>query len=84
MLYEILENKAISYVIGLAGNPRLKLESQALMGKAVAQYDQTGQKQRLFCVFEYRAKSWHKSRTVIAKTEASRNGTNLRFVVTNQ
>jgi len=84
VIYEMLENKAISYVIGLASNARLKLESQALMAKAVAQYDQTGKKQRLFCVFEYRAKSWNRSRTVIAKAEASRNGTNLRFVITNQ
>jgi hypothetical protein len=83
-LYEMLENKGFSYIIGLTGNPRLERATEVLMAKAVTQFEQTGQKQRLFSVFEYRAKSWHKSRTVIAKAEASRNGTNLRFVVTNQ
>lgn len=35
-------------------------------------------------MFEYREKSWSRSRTVIAKVEVSSHGTNQRFVVTNQ
>lgn len=83
-LYEMLERKGISYIIGLATNPRLQSEAEDLLAQAVAQFEQTGEKQRLFCVFEYRAGTWNKSRTVIAKVEVSRHGTNVRFVVTNQ
>lgn len=83
-LYETLENQGISFIIGLGTNPRLMREAEDLLARAVAQFDQAGEKQRLFCVFDYRAKTWTKSRTVIAKAEASRHGTNVRFVVTNQ
>lgn len=47
-------------------------------------FEVTQEKQRLFCAFVYRADSWSKSRTVIAKVEVSSHGTNQRFVVTNQ
>lgn len=83
-LYEFLENKGFSYVIGLQGNSVLYRKADDLMKQAMKNFDATKQKQRLFCVFDYRAKSWSKSRTVIAKAEVSSHGTNQRFVVTNQ
>lgn len=83
-LYKMFENKGISYIIGLSTNPRLKGEAEDLVAQAVAQFEQTDEKQRLFCVFDYQAGTWTKSRTVIAKVEVSRHGTNVRFVVTNQ
>lgn len=83
-LYETCENEGFSYIIGLATNKRLMAEAEELLAVAVEQFEQTGEKQRLFCAFEYQAGSWIKSRTVIAKVEVSRHGTNVRFVVTNQ
>lgn len=83
-LYELCENEGFSYVIGLQGNPVLYREADELMAQAVKQFEGTGEKQRLFCVFDYQAKTWTHPRTVIAKVEVTRKGTNRRFVVTNQ
>jgi hypothetical protein len=58
-------------------------EADELMKTAMAQFEESGEKQRLFCALEYRAETWHSSCTVIANAEPSRNGTHLRFVVTN-
>ena len=84
VLYEFLENRGFSYVIGLQGNPVLYRKAAELMQQAVKSFAETNEKQRLFCVFSYRAGTWSKTRTVIAKVEVSSHGTNQRFVVTNQ
>ena len=83
-LYEFLENRGFSYVIGLQGNPVLYRKAAELMKQAVKNFEATKQKQRVLCVFDYQAATWSKPRTVIAKVEVSAHGTNQRFVVTNQ
>ena len=83
-VYEFLENKGFSYVIGLQGNAVLYRKADDLMERAMRKFEATKEKQRLFCVFDYRAGTWEKTRTVIAKVEVSSHGTNQRFVVTNQ
>ena len=67
----------------LSANPRLKALAQPLLDEAVAAFESTGQKQRLFTTFGYRADTWDRDRTVVAKAECHAPGTNLRFVVTN-
>ena len=83
-VYEFLENKGFSYIIGLQGNKVLYRAAADLMDQALANFEATNDKQRMFCVFEYQADSWSRPRTVIAKVEVSSHGTNQRFVVTNQ
>jgi hypothetical protein len=56
----------------------------ASLFRAVEQYAQTGQPQRLFTAFDYRAESWPHSRWVVVKAEAQAAGTNRRVVVTNR
>ena len=46
-------------------------------------YKHTREKQREFDHFQYGAKSWGKTRRVIAKAEYSHRGENLRFIVTS-
>jgi hypothetical protein len=70
-------------VIGLITNDRLRQKSAPLCGRAHGLFDQTGQKQRLFGSFTYRAESWSRYRRVIAKAEYMEQGANQRFVVTN-
>ena len=84
VVYEFLEYKGFSYVIGLQGNAVLYRNAANLMERATQKFEATKEKQRLFCVFDYRAGTWSKTRTVIAKVEVSSHGTNQRFVVTNQ
>ena len=82
-MYEACEENGISYTLGFSANPRLKKIAQPLLDRAVQQYEQTHQKRRLFMAFAYRAESWGRDRTIVAKAECHAAGTNLRFVVTS-
>jgi hypothetical protein len=82
-MYEICEQNDLTYTFGFASNQRLKRLAEPLMNRAVEQYQQTKEKQRLFDCFQYQAESWPHPRTVVAKAECHGVGTNLRFVVTN-
>jgi Transposase DDE domain group 1 len=58
-------------------------ETTPLLSKAQRQYQETGEKQRLFTSFSYQAESWDQHRRIIAKVEYTHLGANQRFVVTN-
>lgn len=73
----------VKYVVGLARNERLLAQNAALMQQAEADFNRTGQKQRLFIAFDYAAGSWRRVRWVIAKAEHTAKGANPRFIVTN-
>ena len=83
-MYEVCERLNLLYTFGLRLNPVLKAKSEASLAYAVDQYENTGQPQRLFCSFWYRAGSWPACRWVEVKTEAHAQGTNRRAVVTNR
>jgi hypothetical protein len=82
-LYSLCEKERIHYVIGLITNDRLKDKSAELLAKAKEQFEQSGEKQRFFTSFTYRADSWSRSRRVVAKAEYMEKGANQRFVVSN-
>jgi hypothetical protein len=83
-LYNYLEGQPETrYVIGFITNNRLLAETAPLLAKAQRQYQETGEKQRLFTSFSYQAESWDQPRRIIAKVEYTRLGANQRFVVTN-
>jgi hypothetical protein len=82
-MYKICEENRLTYTFGFSANARLKALTEALMGQAVQQYEQTRQKARLFECFQYQCETWDHSRPVVAKAECHAGGTNLRFVVTN-
>jgi len=82
-IYRLLEKQGVYYTIGLITNERLRDKTAGLLETARQAFEQTGQKQRLFTSFAYRAGSWKRSRRVIAKTEYMPPGANQRFVVTN-
>jgi hypothetical protein len=83
-MYEACERLGIAYTFGLRLNPVLRRRSDELLAEAVRRYEQTGEKQRLFCAFEYQAGSWSRPRWTIVKCEAHAQGTNRRAVVTNR
>lgn len=82
-MYQVCEQNQLTYTFGFATNERLKRLTEALMNQAVQQYEQSGQKQRLFDCFDYRADTWDHPRRIVAKAECHSVGTNLRFVITN-
>lgn len=78
------ERNRIGYVFGLAGNTVLlgrvtDLAEDAAMGRLGGEAD----KVRRFGEFRYAARTWKVERRVIARTEASAQGTDTRFIVTN-
>jgi hypothetical protein len=82
-MYEVCEQHGLTYTFGFGTNSRLKRLTEGLTARALGQYEQTRQKQRLFDCFGYQADTWLRPRTVVAKAECHDQGTNLRFVVTN-
>ena len=83
-MYEVCERLDIDYTIGLAMNKRLKNAGDSLLKQAVSRWEETGESQRLFTAFWYRADSWPAQRWVVVKCEANAQGTNRRAVVTNR
>lgn len=73
----------VGYIVGIAKNSRLNRQSEELQKLAQAQYEETGEKQRLFDSIEYAAGTWDRSRRVVVKAEYSWRGPNPRYVVTN-
>jgi len=83
-MYAVCERLGLTYTFGLASNPRLREMTENLLAEAQRRFAETGQPQRLFAAFSYRARSWSRPRTVVAKVECNAAGTNRRFVVTNR
>jgi hypothetical protein len=83
-MYHACERLEVDYTIGFGMNARLKKYSDSLLETALAQFEATGQPQRLFAAFWYRAESWPAQRWVVVKCEAHAQGTNRRAVVTNR
>lgn len=94
-MYHACERLEVDYTIGIGMNARLKKYSDSLLETAVERYEATGQPQRLFTAFWYRAGSWPRApgnrlsrmpgrRWVVIKCEANSQGTNRRAVVTNR
>lgn len=84
VMYEQCEQSNVLYSFGLGMNPRLKKQSEETLNEAVRLREETGQDQRLFCAFWYRAESWTHERWVTVKCEVNAQGTNRRAIVSNR
>ena len=81
---DCLEALDCSYVLGLAGNRRLKAMAQPWCeDAALRRLASSKQKIRRFHQAAYQAGSWDKPRRVIARIEAGPQGADQRFIVTN-
>jgi hypothetical protein len=79
-----LEHNRVAYIFGLAGNPVLLGKTgQLAEDAAIARVEGGDSKVRRFGAFRYAAKTWQVERQVIARVEASAQGSDSRFVVTN-
>jgi hypothetical protein len=77
------DHNGVGYIFGLARNPALERLAGPWTHAALTCWQMTGQHQRLFGEFHYRAGSWDRSRRVIVKAEHGAQGDNPRFVVSN-
>ena len=78
------ERNRVGYILGLAGNQILSSKAAALAeDAAVARTQGEAEKVRRFGEFRYAAKSWQVARRVIGRVEASPQGSDSRFIITN-
>jgi len=63
------DRNAVDYVVGIAGNSRLREALGETIEEAEKIFSQTGKKQRLFSSLKYAAKSWTHERRVIGKAD---------------
>jgi hypothetical protein len=78
------EDHRIDYVFGLARNPRLEGRIQKLTRKALRTSRDSNEAVRFYRDFTYRTReSCARRRRVIGKAEATRLGSNPRFIVTS-
>jgi Transposase DDE domain group 1 len=79
-----LERNRVGFVFGLAGNTVLLAKVAHLAeGAALDRVAGTAAKSRRYAELRYAAKTWSAERQVIARVEASAQGSDSRFVVTN-
>jgi hypothetical protein len=83
-MYDCCGRLDVDYTLGIGMNARLKRLTDPLLAEAVARHEASGEPQRLFAAFWYRADSWPAQRSVVVKCEANAEGTNRRAVVTNR
>jgi hypothetical protein len=83
-MYDACERLDADYTLGIGMNARLKKLTDPLLAEAVARRDASGEAQRMFAAFWYKADSWPAQRWVVVKCEANAEGTNRRAVVTNR
>jgi hypothetical protein len=81
---DLLEEKRCGYIFGLSTNPRLteigrSWSEDVATGRALSKTE----KMRRFFQTSYAAASWSKPRKVVARVEASEQGSDIRFIVTN-
>jgi hypothetical protein len=83
MLYEFCEFFGPQYAIGMGNNSRLRGTAQHLQRRLARYFRRTGQPQRSFSSFRYRAHPWPHQRRIRYKAEHAAAGTYLRFLVSN-
>jgi hypothetical protein len=83
MLYEFCEFFGLQYAIGIGTNSRLQSAAQRLQHRLAKRFRRTGEPQRSFSSFRYRAHPWSHQRRIAYKAEHTAAGSNLRFLVTN-
>ena len=83
---DFAEYAGLEYAIGFGRNERLLDRVMALCEKAdlLWECNADGRRVRLYTSFSYQARSWSHARRVVAKIERTRDGMNLRFLVTNR
>ena len=78
-----LERWGVSYIIGLQKNSRLAQQVEMAELALADQYAAKQIKQRMFGEFDYAARTWDRTRRVIARLEHGEQGANPRFIVTD-
>jgi hypothetical protein len=81
---EWCEEQGAHYIFGFGGNAVLKAMTQeAADALCVERATSSAAKLRTFATLRYGTKGWNKERRMVARIEATRNGLDIRYVVTS-
>jgi hypothetical protein len=81
---EWCEDNGVSYIFGLAGNTALHELCRARSDELCRRWDNGAQdKLRRLTAFAYAAKSWTRTRRVVARMEVTADGLDIRYIVTS-
>jgi len=72
------------FITGLTGNSTLHKLADVTIKSAKREFKQYGKPVKRYHSFWYQAGSWAKPQRVIVKVEVSEQGTNIRYIVTDQ
>jgi hypothetical protein len=82
-VFDFCEQTDIKYVLGFKPLSPLVRKIKPLVKEASLRFEREKQSVKMFTETDYRAKSWKKTRRVIAKVEYNALGSNTRFIITN-
>ncbi|HEV2279754.1 MAG TPA: IS1380 family transposase [Acidobacteriaceae bacterium] len=81
---EWCEEQGVDYIFGFGGNAVLKaMTREAADALCVERAITAAAKLRTFAILNYGAKGWNRERRIAARIEATRNGLDIRYVVTS-
>lgn len=83
-LLDYADYAGLHYAIALSRHAKLRERVQGLCERAERCWEQAGDRTPRYTSFTYQARSWPRSRRVVAKVERLPEGLNVRFVVTNR
>lgn len=78
-----LDKSPSDYILGLSGNAVLYREVEELKQEVILEYEKEKNPLQRFRSFSYRADTWDRAREVVAKVEHTKEGMNIRFVVSS-
>ena len=82
-VFDFCEDNNINYILGFKPLSPLVRKTEPLVKEASMRFEREKQAVKMFTETDYKAKSWKKTRRVIAKVEYNALGSNTRFIITN-
>lgn len=82
-IYEYCETVGIDYLLGWNAPQPPRERMKKRLRELSRRYKKTGKPQRRFLTIRYRADGWDRPRKVCVKLEVTKNGTNVRFIITS-
>jgi len=76
------EKNNVDFIIGYTKNKVVLSRTQEMLDRVKEAFAKSGEKQREFVDFMYRAGTWKRERRIISKAEYNKLGENNRFIVT--
>lgn len=82
-VFDFCENNDIKYILGFKPLSPLVRKIKPLVKEVSLRFEREIHPVKMFTETDYKAKSWKKTRRVIAKVEYNALGSNTRFIITN-